>query len=81
MGFGYGPGPAGNMGIGNAMGTAGWATGDFGAYGFGGPTSTGFGPGAESASIGGPGVYGSPSSVGINGFPGDFGAPPGGAGF
>jgi len=77
MGFGYGPGPAGNMGFGNAMGPPGWATGDFGAYGFGGPTSTGFGPGAQGASIGGPSVYA--AAPGINGFEGDFGAPPGGA--
>ena len=77
MGFGYGPGPAGNMGFGNAMGPPGWATGDFGAYSSGGPTSTGFGPGAQSASIGGPSVYA--AAPGINGFEGDFGAPPGGA--
>lgn len=78
MGFGYGPGPdTGNLGIGNAMGPPGWATGDFGAYGSGGPTGTGFGPDAQGASIGGPGVYA--AAPGINGFPGDFGAPPGGA--
>jgi len=75
MGFGYGPGPAGNLGIGNAMGPPGAMTGDYGAYGSG--TSTGFGPGAQGASIGGPGVYA--AAPGINGFPGDFGAPPGGA--
>jgi len=77
-GFGYGPGPAGNMGFGNAMGQPGWATSDFGTYGTGGPTGTGFGQGAQGATIGGPQAYGSPAaSAGINGFPGSqqFGDP------
>jgi len=82
MGFGYGPGPDAASNFGAYSNTAGpgmgWA-GDFGTYGSGGPTGTGFGQGAQSASIGGPGQYGSPSGAGINGFPGDFGAPPGGA--
>src|SRR6185436_20831637 len=38
---------------------------------------TGFGPGAPGATIGGPGVYA--QAPGINGFPGDFSAPPGAA--
>jgi len=74
--MGFGPAGAGNLGFGNAIGPAGWATGDFGLQGYGGPTGTGAGPGS-TASIGGPQAYA--QSPGINGFPGDFGAPPGGA--
>jgi len=79
-GTGFVSGPAGaNYGMGNAVGPPGWATGDYGAYGIDGPTGTGFGPGAPGATIGGPGAYASmTSAAGINGFPGDFGAPPGG---
>jgi len=75
-GFGFGPSSAGNLGFGNAIGQPGWATSDFGTYGTGGSSNTGLGPGA-GPSIGGPNAYA--QAPGINGFPGDFGAPPGGA--
>lgn len=65
-----------NAGLNAAVGPPGWATSDFGGYGAGGPTGTGFGPGA-GPSIGGPQAYSS-NAPGITGFPGDFGAPPGG---
>jgi len=75
QGFGFGPDVGSNFGMGNAIGAPGWSTGDFGAYGIGGPTGTGFGPGAPGASIGGPGMYA--SAPGVTGFPGDFNAAPG----
>ena len=77
QGFGFGPAAGGNLGYGNAIGAPGWATGDFGTYGYGGPTGTGFGYGAQGATIGGPGMYGSPAGPGITGFANDFNAPPG----
>ena len=63
-----------NTGLGNAIGAPGWATGNFGVQGVGGPTGTGLGPG--STSIGTPTASTAP---GVAGFRGDFGAPPGGA--
>jgi len=68
--------PSGNLGFGNAIGPAGWGTSDFGTYGTGGPSNTGLGPGA-GPSVGGPQAYA--QAPGVNGFPGDFNAPPGGA--
>ncbi len=66
-GAGWGPanaGPASNLGVGNAVGAPGWATGDFGVQGIGGPTGTGLGPGSTGIGFA-PGV--APADPGLMG--------------